>query len=58
VPTLLESRTRLCCEATVKGLVNPHLLREEDAELRRLVKSLAPQPDRIHLNAEWLQSES
>ncbi len=36
VPTLLESRTRLCCEATVKGLVNPHLLREEDAELRQL----------------------
>lgn len=57
VPTLLESRTRLCCEATVKGLVNPHLLREEDAELRRLVKALAPAPDRIHVNAEWFQAD-
>lgn len=55
-PTLLESRTRLCCVATVKGLTNPHLLREEDAELRKLVKSRPPS-DRIHLNPDWLKAE-
>src|SRR5262245_5720131 len=57
VPTLLESRTRLCCEATIKGLVNPHLLREEDAELRAFVKQL-PVTGRIFISAEWLQAES
>jgi DNA-binding NarL/FixJ family response regulator len=54
VPTLLESRTRLCCEATTKGLVNPHLLREEDGELRQLVKSRAPLADRLHVHPAWL----
>jgi DNA-binding NarL/FixJ family response regulator len=55
VPTLLESRTRLCCEAMIKGLVNPHLLREEDAELRQLVRSRLPHADRIHISPEWLE---
>jgi DNA-binding CsgD family transcriptional regulator len=55
VPTLLESRTRLCCEAMIKGLVNPHLLREEDAELRQFVRSRLPHSDRIHISPEWLE---
>jgi DNA-binding NarL/FixJ family response regulator len=54
VPTLLESRTRLCCEATTKGLVNPHLLREEDGELRQHVKSRGPLADRLHVHPAWL----
>jgi DNA-binding NarL/FixJ family response regulator len=56
VPTLLESRTRLCCEAMIKGLVNPHLLREEDAELRQYVRGLPPS-DRIYISPDWLQAE-
>jgi DNA-binding NarL/FixJ family response regulator len=55
VSTLLESRTRLCCEAMVRGLVNPHLLREEDAELRQRVRSHTPQQDRLFVNPEWLE---
>jgi DNA-binding NarL/FixJ family response regulator len=57
VPTLLESRTRLCCEAMIRGLVNPHLLREEDAELNQFVKSRAPQAARLFVNPEWLDVE-
>src|SRR2546430_5860808 len=30
VPTLLESRTRLCYESITRGLINTNLLREED----------------------------
>jgi DNA-binding NarL/FixJ family response regulator len=57
VPTLLESRTRLCCEAMIRGLVNPHLLREEDAELKQLVKGQAPQADRLFISPGWLDAE-
>jgi DNA-binding NarL/FixJ family response regulator len=57
VPTLLESRTRLCCEAVIRGLVNPHLLREEDAELKRLVKDSAPKADRLFISPGWLDVE-
>ena len=57
VPTLLESRTRLCCEAMVRGLVNPHLLREEDADLKRLVRDLAPKADRLFISPGWLDVE-
>jgi DNA-binding NarL/FixJ family response regulator len=57
VPTLLESRTRLCCEAMTRGLVNPHLLREEDAELKRLVRDLAPKADRLFISPGWLDVE-
>jgi len=56
VPTLIESRTRLCCEATMRRLVNPHLLREEDAALRELVKGLPPSA-RIHVSRDWLEAE-
>ncbi len=57
VPTLIESRTRLCCEAAMRRLVNPHLLSEEDAALRRLVKSRPPLSSRVHVSREWLESE-
>lgn len=57
VPTLLETRTRLCYEATVQGLVNPHLLREEDLDLRELVRSRVPEPHRIHVGRVWLDGE-
>jgi len=57
VPTLLESRTRLCCEAAMQRLVNPHLLSEGDAALRRLVKSRFPLSDRVHVSREWLEGE-
>src|SRR5215831_2405943 len=53
VPTLLESRTRLCCEAAMRRLVNPHLLSEEDAALRRLVRSRFPLSSRVYVSREW-----
>ena len=58
VPTLIESRTRLCCEAAMRRLVNPHLLSEEDAALRRLVRARFPLSGRIHVSREWLESEA
>jgi len=58
VPALLESRTRLCYEAITRGLVNPHSLREEDAELREQVKKNAPSLRRLYINPDWLQAES
>ena len=57
VPTLLESRTRLSCEAMIRGLVNPHLLREEDADLKHLVAGRAPQMDRLFISPGWLEVE-
>jgi len=57
VPTLLESRTRLCCEAAMRRLVNPHLLSEEDAALRRLVRSRFPLSSRVYVSREWLDAE-
>jgi hypothetical protein len=57
VPTLIESRTRLCCEAAMRRLVNPHLLSEEDTALRRLVRSRFPLSGRIHVSREWLETE-
>jgi len=57
VPTLVESRTRLCCEAAMRRLVNPHLLREEDAALRELVKHSHPPPARLYVNREWLDAD-
>ena len=57
VPTLIESRTRLCCEAAMQRLVNPHLLSEEDAALRRLVRSRVPHAGRIYVSREWLEVE-
>jgi hypothetical protein len=55
VPTLLESRTRLCYEAIIRGWVNPHLLREEDAAVRELIKQSAPSLDRLYVNPDWLK---
>lgn len=55
VPTLLESRTRLCGEAVIRGLVNPHLLREGDADLRQRVRDRAPQASRIYVSRDWLE---
>src|SRR5262245_58238243 len=57
VPTLVESRTRLCCEAAMRRLVNPHLLREEDAALRQFVKSTQPPTARLFVSREWLDAE-
>ena len=57
VPTLVESRTRLCCEAMMRGLVNPHLLREEDAELRQLVRTRGPKSDRLFVSPDWLDAD-
>jgi len=54
VPTLLESRTRLCYEAITRGWVNPHLLREEDAAVREFLKKSPPSSDRLHVNPDWL----
>jgi len=57
VPTLLESRTRLCCEAAMRRLVNPHLLIEADAALRALVRSRLPLSGRVHVSREWLEGD-
>src|SRR5678810_1174326 len=57
VPTLIESRTRLCCEAAMQRLVNPHLLSEEDAALRRLVRSRVPYAHRIFASRARLEAE-
>ncbi len=54
VPTLLESRTRLCYESITRGWVNPHLLREEDAAVREAIKNSAPSSDRLYVNPDWL----
>ena len=41
----------------MQRLVNPHLLSEEDAALRRLVRSRVPQASRIYVSKEWLEVE-
>jgi DNA-binding NarL/FixJ family response regulator len=57
-PSFLESRTRLCGEAILRGLVNHQLLREEDAALRRRVASELPDAGRLFVAREWLAGES
>lgn len=57
VPALLESRTRLCYEASSRGLINPHLLREEDAGLKERVKRSPPMDHRLYINPQWLEGE-
>jgi DNA-binding CsgD family transcriptional regulator len=57
VPALLESRTRLCYEAIIRGWVNPHLLKEEDAVLRELMKKDKPPDDRLHIHRDWLEGQ-
>ncbi|MEW6324028.1 MAG: hypothetical protein AB1515_01430 [Nitrospirota bacterium] len=56
IPALLEGRTRLCFEAVSRGLVNPHLLREEDAALRRRMKTDVPRLGRLHVHRGWLEA--
>src|SRR5205809_1445936 len=58
VPALLESRTRLCYEAMTRGLINANLLREEDAGLRRTVRTAGPAASRLYVNRDWLDLES
>ena len=56
VPTLLESRTRICYEAIIRGWVNPHLLREEDVAMRDVIKNSIPSPHRLYINPDWLEN--
>jgi len=57
VPALLESRTRLCYKAMTRGLINPHLLREEDAALRERVRKSGPSFTRLYIDPHWLDGE-
>ncbi|MBI3621531.1 MAG: hypothetical protein HY208_05015 [Nitrospirae bacterium] len=57
VPALLESRTRLFYEAVTRGLVNPHLLREEDAAMRKLATTQTPRMGQLYIQREWLDPE-
>jgi DNA-binding NarL/FixJ family response regulator len=57
VPALLESRGRLYYEAMTHGLINPHLLREEDAALRERVEKNTVSPDRLYIDRDWLESK-
>jgi DNA-binding NarL/FixJ family response regulator len=54
VTALLESRGRLYYEALTRGLINPHLIREQDAALRAQMKKHAPQPGRLYVDKDWL----
>jgi DNA-binding CsgD family transcriptional regulator len=57
VPAFLESRTRLCYEAMIRGWIDPNLLREEDAALRERVKGDLPLHDRFHVSMKWLEKK-
>jgi DNA-binding NarL/FixJ family response regulator len=58
VTALLESRGRLYFEAVTRGLINPHLMREEDAALRERVKKGAISPTRLYINRDWLEKKN
>ncbi|MBI4526182.1 MAG: response regulator transcription factor [Deltaproteobacteria bacterium] len=58
VASFLEKRTRLSFEAIARGLVNPHLLREEDDRLTQRVKKDTPSEDRLYINPDWLHRET
>ncbi|HET6465060.1 MAG TPA: hypothetical protein VFH55_05550 [Nitrospiria bacterium] len=58
VPAILERRTRFCYEAITQGLVNPHLLREEDAALREVLKKDHPSVGQLYVNRRWLERKS
>lgn len=58
VPALLESRGRLYFEAVTRGLINPHLMREEDAALRERVKKGALSPTRLYIERDWLEKKN
>jgi DNA-binding NarL/FixJ family response regulator len=55
VTALLESRGRLYYEALTRGLINPHLMREQDEALRQRVKKDSPQRGRLYVDKEWLE---
>ncbi|HTM11096.1 MAG TPA: hypothetical protein VL754_22155 [Verrucomicrobiae bacterium] len=57
VSALLESRGRLYYESLTRGLINPHLIREQDAALRDRVKQDRPQPGRIYVDRDWLETK-
>lgn len=56
VTALLESRGRLYYEALIRGLINPHLMREQDQALRQRVKKDSPQPGRLYVDKDWLEN--
>jgi DNA-binding NarL/FixJ family response regulator len=58
VTALLESRGRLYFEAVTRGLINPHLMREEDAGLRERVKKGALSPTRFYIDRDWLEKKN
>jgi DNA-binding NarL/FixJ family response regulator len=58
VTVLLESRGRLYFEAVTRGLINPHLMREEDAALRERVKKSTLSPGRLYIDRDWLDSKN
>jgi DNA-binding NarL/FixJ family response regulator len=58
VTALLESRGRLYFEAVTRGLINPHLMREEDAALRERVKKGALSPTRLYIDRAWLEKKN
>ncbi len=57
VTALLESRGRLYYEALTRGLINPHLMREQDQALRQRVKKDSPQRGRLYVDKDWLEPE-
>lgn len=57
VTALLESRGRLYFEALTSGLINPHLIREQDAALRERVKKSALPPGRLYIDRDWLEQK-
>lgn len=58
VTALFESRGRLYYAALTRGLINPHLIREQDAALRNRVKKDSPQRGRIYVDRDWLETGS
>jgi len=58
VTALFESRGRLYYEALTRGLINAHLMREQDAVLRERVKKDSPQRGRIYVDRDWLDAQA
>jgi DNA-binding NarL/FixJ family response regulator len=58
VTALFESRGRLYYEALTRGLINAHLMREQDAALRERVKKDSPQRGRIYVDRDWLEAQA
>jgi len=58
VTALFESRGRLYYEALTRGLINAHLMREQDAALRERVQKDSPQRGRIYVDRDWLEARN